>query len=112
MGSYDDCFAELLDGEADITASYAGRRGTGYVELCGNSAYLLRVLAYTDECPNDAVVIAPQVSPERQAELESGLRALIESPPSHKILAQMFDVDDFDRPPAGAYAPLASLVGD
>ena len=111
MGSYDDCFAEVLDGEADITASYVGRRGAGYVELCGNSAYLLRVLAYTDECPNDAVVLAPQLAEERKLRLESGLRNLVETPAAHKILTSMFDVDDFDRPPAGTYAPLVRLLG-
>ncbi len=111
MGSYDDCFAEVLDGEADITASYVSRRGAGYVELCGNSAYLLRVLAYTDECPNDAVVLAPQVSEQRKLRLESGLKKLVDTPSSHKILTLMFDVDGFDRPPVGTYAPLVQLIG-
>ena len=110
MGSYDDCFAEVLDGEADVTASYTGRRGTGYVELCGKSAHLLRIIAYTDECPNDGVVLGPQLSAERRELLDRGLRRLIEDPSSHKILCAMLDVDGFDRPPAGTYAPLTGML--
>ena len=110
MGSYEACFNELLDGEADVTASYANRRGTAYVELCGNSAHLFRVLCYTDECPNDAVVVAPQVEAERQIAVITGLRNLIRTPKALEVLAEMFDVDGFDEPPAGIYEPLASLV--
>ena len=110
MGSYEACFNELLDGEADITASYANRRGTAYVELCGNSAHLFRVLCYTEASPNDAVVVAPQVDPKRREEVESGLRDLIRTPKALQVLASMFDIDGFDEPPAGSYKPLTSLA--
>lgn len=110
LGSYEACFYAVLDGEADITASWANRRGAGYVELCGNSACLLRVLTYSEETPNDAVVLAPQLDRERQRALESGLRQLIRTPRSLEVLAAMFDVDGFDEPPAGSYGPLAQLA--
>ncbi len=110
LGSYDDCFAEVLDGKADITASYTGRHGAGYVELCGKSAYLLRIIAFTEECPNDGVVLAPQLSANRREAIENGLRQVVTTPASHKILCAMLDVDGFDRPPAGSYAPLVGLL--
>jgi ABC-type phosphate/phosphonate transport system substrate-binding protein len=110
MGSYEACFNELLDGEADLTASYANRRGTAYVELCGNSAHLFRVLCYTDESPNDAVVVAPQVDAGRRADVEKGLRGLIRTPKALQILASMFDIDGFDEPPPGSYKPLVALA--
>jgi ABC-type phosphate/phosphonate transport system substrate-binding protein len=110
MGSYEACFNELLDGEADLTASYANRRGTAYVELCGNSAHLFRVLCYTDASPNDAVVIAPQVDTARKKEVEAGLRGLIRTPKALQVLASMFDIDGFDEPPPGSYQALAALA--
>lgn len=112
MGSYEACFNELLDGEADLTASYANRRGTAYVELCGNSAHLFRVLCYTDECPNDAVVVAPQIDREHQAAVIKGLRDLIRTPRALDVLAAMFDIDGFDEPAPGLYQPLAALAPD
>ena len=110
MGSYEDCFREVLADEADLTASFANRRGLGYVELCGDQAFELRTLAYTDECPNDGVVLSPRLDPAAAQNLLAGLGRLIAHAASLSVLASTFDVDGFDRPPAHSYAPLLSLL--
>lgn len=110
LGSYDACFKAVLDGEADMTASFANRRGLGYVELCGDRAFEMRTLAYTDECPNDGVVLSPSLDHSKARRLFEGLSRLISHPASLGVLAETFDVDGFDRPPAGCYSPLLSLL--
>jgi ABC-type phosphate/phosphonate transport system substrate-binding protein len=110
LGSYDACFEAVLDGDADLTASFAGRRGLGYVELCGERAFQLRTIAYTPECPNDAVVLSPTLDDAQANKLVGGVRGLLHIERSKQILASMFDVDDFDVPPSGTYSPLLELL--
>jgi ABC-type phosphate/phosphonate transport system substrate-binding protein len=110
LGSYESCFREVLADEADLTASFANRRGLGYVELCADRAFELRTLAYTDECPNDGVVLSPRLDPGTTSTLLSGLGRLIAHPASLAVLASTFDVDGFDRPQPHSYAPLLSLL--
>lgn len=110
VGSYEACFKEVLADRADLAASFANRRGLGYVELCGDRAFELRTLAYTDECPNDGVVLSPRLDHATASRLFGGLGRLISHPASLAVLASMFDVDGFDRPPPGSYAPLLSLL--
>lgn len=110
LGSYSACFQAVLRGDADITASFASRRGLGYVDLCRDRAFELRTLAYTDEAPNDAVVLSPRLPPEQVSALVGGLHRLIGHSASLAVLASTFGVDSFDRPPPGTYSPLLSLI--
>lgn len=110
LGSYQACFEAVLRGEADITASFASRRGLGYVELCRERAFDLRTLAYTDESPNDGVVLSPKLGPNEAAAVIAGLQKLIAHPASLGVLTSTFGVDSFDRPPPATYSPLLSLL--
>jgi phosphonate transport system substrate-binding protein len=110
LGSYQACFEAVLDRQADLTASFAGRRGLGYVELCAERAAELRTLAYTDECPNDAVVLSARFTAAEAARLGGALRELLTERSSAELLASMFDVDGFDEPPPGTYRTLLSLL--
>jgi len=110
LGSYDACFRAVLDGEADLTSSYATRRGLGYIDLCGERAVELRALAYTDESPNDGVALSPTL---RRDEAESLRRTLIEILTTERagdLLSSGFDVNGFDQPPPGTYSALLSLL--
>lgn len=111
LGSYKACFQEVLEGDADLTASFAGRRGLGYVELCGDRAFQLRTIAYTAESPNDAVVLSPKLDAGQAGALVNGVQSLLESESSKTVLAATFDVDDFDVPPEDTYGPLLQLLG-
>lgn len=110
LGSYAACFEAVLEDEADVTASFAGRRGLGYVELCGERAFELRTIAYTGECPNDAVVIGPRLDDAQAHRLVASIHTLLGRPQDKSVLASMFDVDDFDVPAPGTYAPLLALL--
>jgi ABC-type phosphate/phosphonate transport system substrate-binding protein len=111
LGSYKDCFDAVLDARADITAGYAGRRGQGHIELCGDRAPELRTIAYTDETPNDGVVLSPHLSERDANSLCNVLRGLRGDPSAMDVLGQAFDVDGFDDPPDGTYGALLSRVG-
>jgi len=109
-GSYRAGLDRVLEGEAELTASYANRRGLGYVDICGPRAEELRTLAYTAESPNDGVVLSPKLPRARAEALLGGLHRLIATPASLAILAETFEVDGFDRPPLGTYQPLLAYL--
>ena len=110
LGSYMDCFAAVLDSHADLTAGYAGRRGLGHIELCGERATQLRTLAYTDETPHDALVLSPKLTADQADELCAALRALSQDAESMDVLGRAFDLDGFDDPPAGTYSELVDRI--
>lgn len=110
LESYGACFTAVLDGEADLTASYATRRGLGYVDLCGERAVELRALAYTDESPNDGVAISPLLSKIETETLRALLVDLLSADKAPELLASGFDVNGFDQPPSGTYSALLSLL--
>ena len=114
LGSYDAALKAVLEGEADLTACFApaasaNRPAAGYVELCGFRAIELRVLGYTAECPNDAVVLSPRLEGPIYDQIRSALRRLVADPGSRRSLAEAFEVDGFDEPPGGSYQPLLRL---
>lgn len=108
-GNYQDCFEQVLDGEADLTASFAGPRGLGYVDIVGANSFMLRTLAYSSPCPNDGIVLSPRLGDRGRTKIEEGLAAITAAPKKLEVLTSMFNVDGFDQPPAGHYAPLLEL---
>jgi phosphonate transport system substrate-binding protein len=110
LESYGACFDAVLAGRADLCASFAGRRGLGYVDLCGDRAVELRALSYTDESPNDGIVISPALLPRNAESLVQGLHRLIADERSHELLSSTFDVNGFDEPRPGTYSALLSLL--
>lgn len=108
LGSYQACFEAIIEGDADISASYANARGVGYVELCADQAFNLRTIAYTSECSNDGVVLSPKAS--QKAKIIDRLRKLVDDPNTGAIFAKALEVDSFEEPPAGSYAALVSLL--
>jgi phosphonate transport system substrate-binding protein len=107
LGSYAACIQALFDFESDLTAVFV--RNGDFAGTWRERAKRLRVLAYTEESPNDGVVISPSVSEERREALVNGIEHLLGKDSSRKILMTMFTTDGFDTPPKGAYIPLLAL---
>lgn len=107
LGSYAACIDALLGFETDLTALFLGARGLDY---WGPKAQRLRALAHTAEVPNDAVVISPALSTERGVRLLAQLGRLLAQPASRRTITSILQVDDFDRPPPGTYAPVLRLL--
>jgi ABC-type phosphate/phosphonate transport system substrate-binding protein len=107
LGSYIACIDALLAFETDISALFVGKQGLE--ALWGTKARRLKVLAYTEEVPNDGVVLSPVLSTERGAQLRERLATVLATPDLRKQLMSMLHVDDFDEPPPGTYAPVLQL---
>lgn len=107
-GSYQACFAAVREFDADLTAAFVGAKG--FTATWGPRADRLQALAYSDETPNDGVVIAPELPAERRQHLEDNLVQLLADAHAHKVLCAQFQVDGFDRPPRETYTPLLALV--
>lgn len=110
LESYGACFTAVLDGYADLTSSYATRRGLGYVDLCGDRAVELRALAYTDESPNDGIALSPTLGRSEADALHKTLVEYLAAERAPGLLSSGFDVNGFDQPPPGTYSALLSLL--
>lgn len=107
LGSYSACIDALFEFESDLTSLFV--RSGDFAGTWRERAQRLRVLAYTEESPNDGVVISPNVSVERRDALVRGLERLIAKDSSRRVLMSMFTTDGFDAPPKGTYMPLLAL---
>jgi len=108
LGSYTACFDAVLAADADLTASFAGK--TELEAMWGDRMRRLRPLAYSEEVPNDGVVIAPTLQPELRATLIGKLRKLLANARSHHVLCTVFTVTGFEQPEPGTYAPVLDFV--
>ena len=108
LGSYAACVDALLGFETDLTALFVGQHGLE--PIWGAKARRLKPLAYTEEVPNDGVVIGPGVDAARADALLLRLGRLLESEAARAALTAMLKVDDFDHPPPGTYAPVLRLL--
>jgi phosphonate transport system substrate-binding protein len=113
LGSYQACIEAVLEGNADITATFAPAAGAegvdGYLVLAGTRAVELKALGYTAECPNDGVVLSPRLPSSTADAMLLALQKLLAQPGTRRKLADMFEVSGFDEPPPGTYAPLVEL---
>ncbi|MBL0216264.1 MAG: PhnD/SsuA/transferrin family substrate-binding protein [Myxococcales bacterium] len=108
LGSYTACFDAVLDADADLTASFLGK--TELETMWGDKMRRLRPLAYSDEVPNDGVVLAPGLSSAQRAALVGNLRKLLANARSHDVLCSVFTVTGFEQPPPGTYAPVLQFA--
>lgn len=107
LGSYSACVDALLGFETDLTALFV--RADGLEPIWGAKAKRMTELAYTEEVPNDGVVISPNLTPDRTALVAQQLGRLLASP-ARAVISAMFQVDTFDEPPPGTYAPVLKLL--
>ncbi len=109
FGSYRAAVSAVLDGRADLTSVYAPPAGAGdRVDLHTFAApnAPLQVVAFTDETPNDGVVLAPYVSAELRRALTTTLSTAAEKPEGRALLQEVFHVDAFEPAPPGSYRAL------
>lgn len=108
FGSYAACFDAVREFDADLTAGFVGAKG--FAATWGPRADRLQALAYSDETPNDGVVIAPELPEERRRHMVGNLEQLLADPHAHEVLCTQFQVEGFDVPPRETYLPLLELV--
>jgi phosphonate transport system substrate-binding protein len=107
LGSYAACLEALLAFQTDLCALFAGK--TELEALWGPRVRQLRTLAFTEEVPNDGVVLSPALPAARAQQLRRTLDQLLASPDTRRHFTVWLHVDDFDEPPPGTYAPILRL---
>ncbi len=109
-GSYQASLEALLNGEADLTSIFtpAGRASvtSGVDELLPGRQHLVKVLAYTEESPNDGVAVAMSAPAQLATDLEKVLLQLHDSAEGKSILKETFNADRFEAAPRMGYRAL------
>lgn len=114
LGSFAACVQAVLEGRADVSATYAtsdwaDQLVVGYQSLAGMRAQELTALAYSEDSPNDGVVLSPALKPARVTELEEMLTGLVEDRDAWRTFTRALRVEALEVPEPGSYAPLADL---
>lgn len=111
-GSYRAALEQLCERKVDLAAVFAPPASaqsamvTGAEEIYPGCADQLRVLAYTDESPNDGVVLSPSADGAMVLALEKTLLTLEKTPEGRAVLAEVFGCDRFEPAPRMGYRAL------
>lgn len=111
-GSYRACLEAVASGAAQMTSVFApaakaaqGER-TGVAEVWPENEAAFRVLAYTEESPNDGVAGAMNAPAPVLAEIEKVLLGLHQDAPGSAVLKDCFHLDRFEVAPRMGYRAL------
>ncbi len=111
-GSYRACLEAVASGAAQVTSVFApsakaaqGER-TGVAEVWPENEAAFRVLAYTDESPNDGVAGAMNASAPVLAEIEKVLLGLHQDQGGVGVLKDCFHLERFEVAPRMGYRAL------
>lgn len=111
-GSYRAALDLLCSGKVDLAAVFAPPANvkdgpeTGADDVIPGCAEKLRVLAFTEESPNDGVVLSPSAEPAAVLLLEKTLLTLGQTAEGRALLAEVFSVDRFEPAPRMGYRAL------
>jgi phosphonate transport system substrate-binding protein len=108
LGSYAACIDAVIGFDADLTALFVGRQGLEHD--WSTKAKRLKPLGYTDESPNDGVVVSGTLEPPIVRAIDSALGRLLDDARAREVFATSFSVDGFDRPDPGTYRSVLALL--
>lgn len=108
--SYRAALEAVAEGRADVAAIFAPANApegvSGLSEIAPDLESRFRVIAMTDEAPNDGVATSPSSDPEALLELERLLLTLHESADGRVVLKTIFNADAFEPAPRMGYRAL------
>lgn len=112
-GSYRASLEAVLSGAADVTSVFCPPASTGQTYTSGVEDVLGKgtgtkfdLIAYTDEAPNDGVLVAMTVPPPLVETLEKALLGLQASPEGQNLLRDIFNAEKFEPAPRMGYRAL------
>jgi phosphonate transport system substrate-binding protein len=110
-GSYPAAAEAVLEGEADVTSVFAppgaeGDTATGLSEVVPTRHGELQPFAFTDEAPNDGIVLGMALAPELQDRLGSALIQLNATADGQRLLKELFNAERFELAPRLGYRAL------
>lgn len=108
LGNYRRALEAVHTEEADITSIFAtaAGEGTGLDEVWPEQRESFRVLALTDEAPNDGVAVSMSAPAVLVSALEKALLAMHETPEGASVLAECFRAERFEAAPRMGYRAL------
>lgn len=109
VGSYKAAVSAVLDERADVASVYAPAAAAGErLDLAAltDGQASLHVIAFTEETPNDGVVLGPFVNADFRRALNATVLGAAARDDGREVLAEIFKVDGFEPAPAGSYRPL------
>lgn len=113
LGNYRAAMEAVFGGKAEVTSVFApSAKVAGAAELTGaqeiwpEQANAFRVLAWTDEAPNDGVAVSMSASTSTVSDLEKTLLAMHQSPEGLKVLTECFRAEKFEVAPRMGYRAL------
>jgi phosphonate transport system substrate-binding protein len=113
VGNYRAAMEAVFGGKAEVTSVFApSAKVAGAAELTGaqeiwpEQAQAFRVLAWTDEAPNDGVAVSMSASTSTVSDLEKTLLSMHQSPEGLKVLADCFHAEKFEVAPRMGYRAL------
>jgi phosphonate transport system substrate-binding protein len=114
-GSFQAAVNEVAAGVADLTATFASaekskRPYLGIDDLPKPTRELLEVIAYTNELPNDAVVVGAGVAPSTWEYLSWKLLSTARADSGKKMLKDVFGADGLEAAPERSYGALYNLI--
>jgi phosphonate transport system substrate-binding protein len=110
LGSYQAALESVLKGTHDVTSVFAPLpevgSDTGIDQVLPGQKDRFQVIAFTDESPNDGVVMALGIGVEASAALEKSFLELKESAAGQGILSEIFNAERFEPAPRLGYRAL------
>lgn len=112
VGSYAAALDAVSEGRADVTSVFApaakeGRGDrTGIGEISPGLESKFKVFAFTDEAPNDGVVVSPASAPDAVVLLERVLLGLGDSLEGQTLIREAFNAEAFEPAPRMGYRAL------
>ncbi len=113
VGNYRAALEAVHGGKAEVTSVFApsakvagAAELTGVTEIWPEQADAFRVLAWTDEAPNDGVAVSMSAPATMVTDLEKIFLAMHQSPEGQSVLAQCFHAEKFEIAPRMGYRAL------
>jgi len=115
LGSFAACVQAVLDGKVDISSTFATSASCavqryGFTDLAGPRVSELAVVGYSDECPNDGILVSPRMPQELAAQFADAFQRVLNDFPAATSLATALEVDGFEVPPQNSYQLLREEV--
>lgn len=111
-GNYRKALEAVLAGTADVTSVFApaaredASQATGLSELWPERQGEFKVLAFTEEAPNDGVAVSMSAASATVTELEKSLLSLHQTPAGQAVLRECFRAERFELAPRMGYRAL------
>jgi len=114
-GSYRGAVEAVLSEKADVASVYAlpasteqgeGTDATGLEEILPGKGAEMKVIAFTDEAPNDGVVCSMNMAPETMRALEKVIMEMHQTPEGAALLKDIFHAERFEPAPRLGYRSL------